>query len=126
MTSRLPLARRTDDRLIAIDSHLSGQARSQAAIEPAGSLVAVRARPRILTGQPRTELRAMAEIEFDDITKRYADGFEAVKRLSLDVADGELMILIGPSGLGKSTALRMVAGLEDITDGELKIDNKVV
>src|SRR3954463_5958698 len=68
----------------------------------------------------------MAEIEFDDITKRYADGFEAVKRLNLDVADGELMILIGPSGSGKSTALRMVAGLEDITDGELKIDHEVV
>src|SRR4051794_21134270 len=68
----------------------------------------------------------MAEIEFDDITKRYADGFEAVKRLNLDVADGELMILIGPSGSGKSTALRMVAGLEDITDGKLKIDHEVV
>jgi multiple sugar transport system ATP-binding protein len=68
----------------------------------------------------------MAEIEFDDITKRYADGFEAVKRLNLDIADGELMVLIGPSGSGKSTALRMVAGLEDITDGELKIDHEVV
>ena len=68
----------------------------------------------------------MAEIEFDDITKRYADGFEAVKHLSLDVADGELMILVGPSGSGKSTALRMVAGLEDITDGELRIDHEVV
>jgi multiple sugar transport system ATP-binding protein len=68
----------------------------------------------------------MAEIEFDDITKRYADGVEAVKRLNLNVADGELMVLIGPSGSGKSTALRMVAGLEDITDGELKIDHEVV
>src|SRR6185437_6029864 len=68
----------------------------------------------------------MAEIEFDDVTKRYADGFEAVKHLNLDVADGELMILVGPSGCGKSTALRMVAGLEDITDGELKIDEQVV
>src|SRR5438045_3833932 len=68
----------------------------------------------------------MAEIEFDDITKRYADTFEAVKHLNLDVADGELMVLVGPSGSGKSTALRMVAGLEDITDGELKIDHEVV
>jgi multiple sugar transport system ATP-binding protein len=68
----------------------------------------------------------MAEIELDDITKRYGDGFEAVKHLNLDVADGELMILVGPSGSGKSTALRMVAGLEDITDGELRIDRKVV
>jgi multiple sugar transport system ATP-binding protein len=68
----------------------------------------------------------MAEIEFDDVTKRYADGFEAVKHLNLDVPDGELMILVGPSGCGKSTALRMVAGLEDISDGELKIGGEVV
>ncbi len=68
----------------------------------------------------------MAEIEFQDITKRYADGFEAVKHLNLDVPDGELMILVGPSGCGKSTALRMVAGLEDISGGELKIGGQVV
>src|SRR6478609_7128049 len=68
----------------------------------------------------------MAEIEFDDIGKRYADGFEAVKHLNLDVPDGELMILVGPSGCGKSTALRMVAGLEDISAGELKIGGAVV
>ncbi len=68
----------------------------------------------------------MAEIEFQDITKRYPDGFEAVKHLDLDVRDGELMILVGPSGCGKSTALRMVAGLEDISGGELKIGGAVV
>jgi multiple sugar transport system ATP-binding protein len=68
----------------------------------------------------------MAEIEFQDVTKRYADGFEAVKHLNLDVPDGELMILVGPSGCGKSTALRMVAGLEDISAGELKIGGTVV
>ena len=68
----------------------------------------------------------MAEIQFDDVTKRYADGFEAVKHLNLDVPDGELMILVGPSGCGKSTALRMVAGLEDISAGELKIGGAVV
>src|SRR5579863_375485 len=68
----------------------------------------------------------MAEIEFDDVTKRYADGFEAVKHMNLDVPDGELMILVGPSGCGKSTALRMVAGLEDISNGELKIGDEVV
>ena len=68
----------------------------------------------------------MAEIEFDDVTKRYPDGFEAVKRFNLDVHDGELMIIVGPSGSGKSTALRMVAGLEDISDGELKIGGRVV
>ena len=68
----------------------------------------------------------MAEIQFDDVTKRYADGFEAVKHMNLDVPDGELMILVGPSGCGKSTALRMVAGLEDISDGELKIGGEIV
>ncbi len=68
----------------------------------------------------------MAEIEFNDVTKRYDDGFEAVKHLNLDVPDGELMILVGPSGCGKSTALRMVAGLEDISAGELKIGGQVV
>ena len=62
----------------------------------------------------------MADIELDDVTKRYADGFEAVKHMDLDIADGEFMILVGPSGCGKSTALRMIAGLEDITDGELR------
>jgi multiple sugar transport system ATP-binding protein len=68
----------------------------------------------------------MAEIEFDDVYKRYADGFEAVKHFSLDVRDGELMVLVGPSGSGKSTALRMVAGLEDISQGEVKIGGEVV
>jgi multiple sugar transport system ATP-binding protein len=68
----------------------------------------------------------MAEIELNDITKRYPDGYEAVKHMSLDVPDGELMILVGPSGCGKSTALRMVAGLEDISEGELKIGGQVV
>src|ERR1700723_1791342 len=68
----------------------------------------------------------MAEIVFEDVTKRYSDGYEAVKHLQLDVPDGELMILVGPSGCGKSTALRMIAGLEDISEGELKIGGEVV
>ena len=68
----------------------------------------------------------MAEVEFDNIYKRYADGFEAVKHLDLDVRDGELMVLVGPSGSGKSTALRMVAGLEDISEGEVRIGGEVV
>src|SRR5918992_642021 len=68
----------------------------------------------------------MAEIEFDDVVKRYPDGFEAVKHMDLGIADGEFMILVGPSGCGKSTALRMIAGLEDITDGQLRIGNEVV
>src|SRR3954466_6976565 len=68
----------------------------------------------------------MAEIELRDVTKRYDDGFEAVKHMSLDIAAGEFMILVGPSGCGKSTALRMIAGLEDITGGELRIGDEVV
>jgi multiple sugar transport system ATP-binding protein len=68
----------------------------------------------------------MADIALEHITKRYSDGYVAVKDLNLEVADGEFMILVGPSGCGKSTALRMVAGLEDITDGELKIGGQVV
>src|ERR1700720_4063312 len=68
----------------------------------------------------------MAEIEFKDVTKRYPDGYEAVKHISLDIHDGEFMILVGPAGCGKSTALRMVAGLQDISDGELKIGGEVV
>jgi multiple sugar transport system ATP-binding protein len=68
----------------------------------------------------------MAKITFDGVTKRYPDGYEAVKDMSLEVEDGEFMILVGPSGCGKSTALRMVAGLEDISDGELTIGDEVV
>src|SRR5918912_3949791 len=63
----------------------------------------------------------MAEITFNGVWKRYPDGFEAVKDMNLEVGDGEFMILVGPSGCGKSTALRMIAGLEDITEGELII-----
>jgi multiple sugar transport system ATP-binding protein len=68
----------------------------------------------------------MAEIEFDDVVKRYPDGFEAVKHMSLEIRDAEFMILVGPSGCGKSTALRMIAGLEDISEGDLKIGGEVV
>ncbi len=68
----------------------------------------------------------MAEITLDGVTKAFADGTEAVKDMDLEVGDGEFMILVGPSGCGKSTALRMIAGLEDITDGEVKIGGEVV
>src|SRR4028119_46208 len=68
----------------------------------------------------------MANIQLRDVTKRYPDGFEAVKHMDLEIQDGEFMILVGPSGCGKSTALRMIAGLEDITEGELKIGGTVV
>src|SRR5437588_13102881 len=68
----------------------------------------------------------MADIQLNDITKRYPDGFEAVKHMDLEIGDGEFVILVGPSGCGKSTALRMIAGLEDISDGELRIGGEVV
>jgi multiple sugar transport system ATP-binding protein len=68
----------------------------------------------------------MADIKLHDVTKRYPDGTEAVKQMNLEIKDGEFMILVGPSGCGKSTALRMIAGLEDISDGEMLIGDKVV
>src|SRR4051794_41830050 len=68
----------------------------------------------------------MSEIQLEGITKRYGDGFEAVKDMNLDIQDGEFMILVGPSGCGKSTALRMIAGLEDITGGGLRIGGQGV
>jgi len=68
----------------------------------------------------------VAEITLDNVTKRFPDGALAVDKISLDIADGEFVILVGPSGCGKSTTLNMIAGLEDITDGELRIGGKVV
>src|SRR3954453_16248234 len=68
----------------------------------------------------------MAQIELRDVTKRYDDGFEAVKNMNLEIKDGEFKILVGPSGRGKATALRMIAGLEDISDGQLLIGGEVV
>jgi len=68
----------------------------------------------------------MARIVFDGVWKRYADGTEAVKDLNLEIGDGEFMILVGPSGCGKSTALRMVAGLEAISEGKMIIGDETV
>ncbi len=68
----------------------------------------------------------MASLSFRNIGKKYPNGFEAVKNFNLEVEDKEFIIFVGPSGCGKSTTLRMIAGLEDITDGELYIDDKCV
>jgi multiple sugar transport system ATP-binding protein len=68
----------------------------------------------------------MARVEFDGATKVYPGPVVALDRLTLDVADGEFLILVGPSGCGKSTALRMVAGLERISDGTISIGDRVV
>jgi multiple sugar transport system ATP-binding protein len=69
----------------------------------------------------------MARVRFVDVTKRYGDdGPEAISGLNLDIADGEFVVLVGSSGSGKSTALRMLAGLEDISSGEIWIGDRVV
>src|SRR4051794_27416682 len=68
----------------------------------------------------------MARVVLDGVGKVYADGTRAVEDLTLTAEDGEFLVLVGPSGCGKTTALRMVAGLEDITEGELVIGDRVV
>jgi multiple sugar transport system ATP-binding protein len=68
----------------------------------------------------------MANVLFDNVTKRFPNGAVAVDSLHLEVADGELMVLVGPSGCGKSTALRMVAGLDDPTEGRIVIGDRDV
>ncbi len=68
----------------------------------------------------------MAEVRLDGLTMVYPNGFQAVTELSLELTDGEFMVLVGPSGCGKSTALRMIAGLEEITEGDLYVGDRRV
>ncbi|MGB3498994.1 MAG: ATP-binding cassette domain-containing protein, partial [Rhodanobacter lindaniclasticus] len=68
----------------------------------------------------------MAEVQLDRLRKVYPDGHLAVAGASFTVADGELLVLVGPSGCGKTTLLRMIAGLESISDGTLRIGGRVV
>ena len=68
----------------------------------------------------------MAEVVFDSVDKVYDNGVKAVDALSLDIHDGEFLVLVGPSGCGKTTALRMVAGLEEISEGTVTIGGRVV
>jgi multiple sugar transport system ATP-binding protein len=68
----------------------------------------------------------MAEVALDHVEKVYENGFRAVHELSLEIHDGEFLVLVGPSGCGKTTALRMVAGLEEISDGTITIGGRVV
>jgi multiple sugar transport system ATP-binding protein len=68
----------------------------------------------------------MAAVTFDDVSKVYPDGTRAVSGMDLASEDGEFLVLVGPSGCGKTTALRMVAGLEEITEGEIRIGDRVV
>jgi multiple sugar transport system ATP-binding protein len=68
----------------------------------------------------------MAQIALEEVSKVYGDGTRAVSDLSLDIGDGEFMVLVGPSGCGKTTALRMVAGLEGISEGQIRVGDRVV
>ena len=68
----------------------------------------------------------MATVELSNVHKRFPDGFHAIQDLSITVADEEFLILVGPSGCGKSTALRMIAGLEELTEGEILIGGENV
>src|ERR1700755_167430 len=68
----------------------------------------------------------MAEIVLEHVNKSYPDGAAAVKDLNITIADGEFLILVGPSGCGKTTTLNMIAGLEDISSGELRIGGERV
>jgi multiple sugar transport system ATP-binding protein len=68
----------------------------------------------------------MADVIFDKVDKFYENGVQAVNDLSLEIGNGEFVVLVGPSGCGKTTALRMVAGLEEISDGTVSIGGRVV
>ena len=68
----------------------------------------------------------MANVTLRNVRKTYTGGFEAIKGVNVDVADGQFCVLVGPSGCGKSTLLRMVAGLETVTSGEIDIGGRVV
>ena len=68
----------------------------------------------------------MAEVTMINVSKTYAGGVCAVRDISIDVADGELLVLVGPSGSGKTTVLRLIAGLEDISAGEIRLDGRTV
>ena len=68
----------------------------------------------------------MAEVIFKDLEKVYSNGFKAVHNINLTINDGEFLVIVGPSGCAKSTSLRMLAGLENISGGEIRIGNKIV
>ena len=66
----------------------------------------------------------MSRVAFNKVSKRFDHDTMALRDFSLSIEDGELMVLVGPSGCGKSTALRLLAGLESVTDGEILIDGE--
>ncbi|MCL4528781.1 MAG: ATP-binding cassette domain-containing protein, partial [Chloroflexi bacterium] len=68
----------------------------------------------------------MASVTYDHVTKKFGDSMIAVNDLNINVDDKEFLVLVGPSGCGKTTALRCLAGLEEITEGNIKIGDRVV
>src|SRR5438045_8111904 len=82
--------------------------------------------PASMSGPALSFGRAMAGVAFQHVAKVYPDGTRAVDDFTLDVRDGEFVVIVGPSGSGKTTALRMVAGLEEISEGTLAIGDRVV
>src|SRR5919197_6621064 len=80
----------------------------------------------ILSDLQRSSRKPVAEIQLERLTKVYPDGTLAVSALDLEIADAEFVVLVGPSGCGKTTALRMVAGLEEVTDGNVWLGERVV
>ena len=116
---RLPLAR---SAARARDAGGRGRLDRRRRRRPPGRRAGV---PR-LESRVTTEEARVAEVQLKDVDKIYEGDVHAVQDLSLDVADGEFLVLVGPSGCGKTTALRMVAGLEDITDGTITIGDRVV
>ena len=101
-------------------------ARSQLIPQGGGAPRAASERIRSSVTHPLEERDRMAAIEIQDVSKRYRDGTVAVRELSLQIADGEFTVLVGPSGCGKTTLLRMIAGLEEISDGTISIGDRVV
>ena len=82
--------------------------------------------PWRLLALPREKGEWMASVTFDGVGKKYPDGTRAVSGMDLEIGDQEFMVLVGPSGCGKTTALRMVAGLEEISEGVIRIGERVV
>jgi multiple sugar transport system ATP-binding protein len=68
----------------------------------------------------------MANVELINVNKKYPNGYHAVKNVNLNIANKEFMVFVGPSGCGKTTTLRMIAGLEEVTEGQIFIGDKLV
>jgi ABC-type sugar transport system ATPase subunit len=77
-------------------------------------------------GLASLEEASMGRIVLEHVSKEFPGGVQAVRDVSLEISNGEFMVLVGPSGCGKTTILRMIAGLEEVTDGEVIISDRVV